>query len=117
MYVLHIEKFNKDLKKLHKKYPSILNDFEILKQVIIDNPTGKDASKHWNEISGISDKSENVSFYKVRMVCRSVQGSDFRVVYMYEHGKIELLFIEMYFKGNKAKEDRKRIQEIIEDLS
>lgn len=117
MNILHIEKFDKDLKKLHKKYFSILKDFEILKQVIIDNPTGKGASKHWNEIPGIGDKPENVSFYKVRMVCRSVRGSDFRVIYMYDGGKIELLFIEMYFKGNKVNEDRKRIQEIIDGLS
>lgn len=116
MNVRHTEEFDKDLKKLCKKYPSILSDFEILKQVVIDNPTGKGASKHWNEISGIADKPEHVSFYKVRMMCRSLRSSDLRVIYMHDGGKLELLFIETYYKGIKENNDKNRIDAIVKNI-
>lgn len=116
MKISHTDEFEKDLKKLQKKYQSIVQDFEILKKVIMDNPTGKDARKHWNEISGISGKKESMRFYKVRLMCRSLRGSDFRVIYLYNGDSIELLFIEMYFKGDKTIEDKNRIHDIVKRL-
>ncbi len=116
MHISYTDEFEKDLKKLQKKYQSITQDFEILKTVIIANPTGKDASKHWNEISGISGKDEGMKFFKVRLMCRSVRGSDFRVTYLYNGESIELLFIEMYFKGDKTLEDRSRLYDIVKNM-
>lgn len=116
MHISHTDEFEKDLKKLQKKYQSITQDFEILKTVIIGNPTGEDASKHWNEISGISGKDQNIKFFKVRMMCRSLRGSDFRVIYLYNGDSIELLFIEVYFKGSKTIEDRTRLQDIVKSM-
>ena len=115
MHIRHTEELDKDLKKLCKKYPSILSDFEILKQVVIDNPTGKGASKHWNEISGISNKPEHISFYKVRMMCRSLRSSDLRVIYMYDGENLELLFIETYYKGSQENNDKNRIDAIVKN--
>jgi len=116
MQILYADEFEKDIKKLQKKYRSIFQDLESLKKVIIGNPTGKGVSKHWNELSGIQDKPEHITFYKVRMMCRSLRSSDLRVVYCFNGTELQLLFIEMYFKGDREIEDKKRINDILKRL-
>lgn len=116
MQISQTEEFQKDLKNLQKKYRSLSEDFEILKIVILDNPTGKNVSTHWNVVPGLNVKNENIKVYKVRMMCRSLRKSNFRIIYMYNKNKLELLFIEIYFKGNKEVEDRKRIHDIVKKL-
>jgi len=101
------KKFQKELKKLLKKYNSLEEDLEKAIFLIKENPTGN-GSKHWNVLK----KNKEKYIVKTRMMCRSVRGSQFRIVYYYDGEKIELEFIEIYFKGNKGTEDLKRIEEI-----
>lgn len=56
--------------------------------------------------------SEKKSFiFKVRLKCKSTKGSNFRIIYFYDGEKIEIIFIEIYFKGNKENENEKVIEE------
>lgn len=113
MKISESDEFKKDFKKLHKKYRSLAKDFAVLKQAILTEPLG-DGTKHWNCLTRV--ESKDLSFLKVRMMCRSVRGASFRVVYMYDGDKLELLFIEIFFKGNKNVENQKRIEAIIKTL-
>lgn len=103
--------FVKECKKLKKKYQTLPDDIAILKKSLTFNPCG-DGSKHWH-ISH-EDKELGITALKVRMMCRAVRGAQFRVTYLYEVSRIEILFIEIYFKGQKENEDRERLKNYFE---
>lgn len=107
MQISETEEFLKDLKKLKKKFHTIEDDLLILKKVLAVVPLG-DGTKHWNKITQNDDG--DISFFKVRMSCRSLnKGADFRVVYMHDGRQVSLLLIEIYFKGMKENNDMNRI--------
>lgn len=106
------DEFKKELKKLKKKYSTLVDDIEVLKKIIAVAPKGK--GKHDNILK--SDEEAGVYIIKTRMMCRAVRGSQFRVIYAYDGQNIEVLFIEVYYKGNKENEDRERVQEYFESL-
>lgn len=101
------KKFQKEFEKLKKKYRSLEEDFEILKKVILTVPFGN-GTKHWNTLK----KDDEKCIMKIRMMCRSLKGADFRVIYYYDREVLELEFIEISFKGNKENEDRERVERI-----
>ena len=107
--------FSKELKKLSKKYRTLLKDFSQLKILYLTEAPRGNGTKHWN----LLHRTELVEIYKVRMHCDATRGRFFRVIYAY-HFKtqtIELIeFIEIYFKGNKENEDRERIREYLKKL-
>ncbi len=107
MKIIKGEQFLKEFKKLQKKYPSLPQDFQFLENVVLDNPLWN-GSKHWNIL-----KQNNNWHYilKTRMMCRSVKGATFRVVYSYNQKYIEILFLEIYFKSNKDIENKQRIDD------
>lgn len=113
MKISETDEFKKDFKKLKKKYKTLDADFEVLKKAIKAEPLG-DGTKHWTPITRIDELE--ITFLKVRMSCRALNiGKDFRVIYMYDGGKVEILFIEMYFKGDKENEDHERIKEYLKN--
>jgi hypothetical protein len=106
MEIIEGEAFQKEFKKLQKKYNTLPADFDVLKVVLEDQPTGN-SSKHW-----IILKQDGEKFiFKTRMMCRALKGSSLRVIYYYDGAMIELVYLEIYFKGNKATEDSKRIDD------
>lgn len=104
--IILAEKFKKEFAKYLKKYRTLEDDFQKLVDVISVFPTGNE-SKHWNILKHQDEKY----ILKTRMMCRAVKGSSFRVIYYYDGEIIELVFIEIYFKGKKESEDTKRIEE------
>lgn len=105
MNIIKGTEFSKELKKLKKKYPSLPQDLEILERIIEKFPFGED-SKHCNALK----RDGEHCICKRRMMCRSVRGSEFRVIYYYDGQKITLHYIEIYYKGNKETEDKKRVE-------
>jgi Txe/YoeB family toxin of Txe-Axe toxin-antitoxin module len=87
--------FAKEFKKLAKKYKSLPEDLELFKKVISVTPKGN--KKHFN----IINQKENIKSIKARLFCRYLKGAALRIVYAYNDNKIELVFIEVYFKGDK----------------
>lgn len=112
MEFVESDDFKREFKKLKKKYPTLEDDLEVVKKAIKATPTGN-GTKHWNIL-----KTDNSHCYilKMRMMCRAVRGSQFRIVYCYNEKNIEILFIELYFKSNKVNEDRQRIDDVIKEL-
>ena len=105
MEVKETKDFKKDFKKLAKHYPSLKNDLEVLVMALKADPTGNGA-RHWN----ILKTHEEHYILKVRMMCRSVKGKSFRVIYYYDGACLELECIEIYYKALKQREDQERIE-------
>ncbi len=95
--------FLKDFKQLSKKYKSLSDDLLEFKKVISKFPLG--VSKHFVIITA----EETVIIVKGRLFCRFLKGSSLRIIYAYCESKNRVDFIQLYFKGDKENEDRKRI--------
>lgn len=107
-----VEQFTKEFRRLKKKYPSLDSDFENIKGVIAHFPKGR-GEKHWNML-----KEKGCRYvFKTRMMCRSVRGSSFRLIYFFDEEVGAITFIEMYYKGEKGNEDEGRIAEVFKRLN
>lgn len=102
--------FEKELKKLSKKYPTLKSDIEDIKPILLSCPTG--IGKNFIIIRSI----ENVKIIKVKIHCESLRSRTIRLIYSYREDKIEFLYLEVYFKGYKENEDRVRIDEYLKSL-
>lgn len=80
--------------------------------MIIDNPKG-DGTKYWNLIW----QQDNIRIIKTRMLCRSLQDPDLRLIYIHDSDVIEILFLEIYFKGTKENHNIEKLQEVIKRLN
>ncbi|MCK9351407.1 MAG: hypothetical protein M0P76_01325 [Candidatus Pacebacteria bacterium] len=106
-----LPEFEKDLKKLSKKYPTLRQDLNDLEDVLHTLPTG--SGKNFT----IIHHSEKVKLVKTRLACKSLKNRAMRVIYAYHDDTVTFVYIEIYFKGNKANEDRKRISEYLKSRS
>jgi len=102
-----LSEFDKELKKLSKKYHSLVYDIEDIKPILLSCPTG--IGKNFT----IIHSSEDIKIVKVRIHCESLRARTIRLIYAYRENKIEFIYIELYFKGNKANEDRKRVKQYL----
>lgn len=105
-----LPEFTKEFHRLAKKYRSLRKDLEEFKRVLIVQPLG--TGKHFNVIT----KTEDVAILKARLFCRYLKGSSLRIIYAYQPEQTAVEFIEIYFKGDKENEDRRRIEEYVRGL-
>ncbi len=103
-----LPEFQKEFKRLAKKYQSLPDDIQEFKKVVSVIPLGN--SKHFNIIT----QNETFCVIKARLFCRYLKGSSLRVIYAYHEKEQRIDFIELYFKGDKENEDRERIKEYLE---
>lgn len=104
MQFAEVPEFNKDFKKLYKKYKSLPVDLELMKKVLALFPAGR--GNYVDQISGLKIKSR---IYKARLMCRTLKRESLRLIYCYEAENQKITLIEMYFKGNQTVENRDRI--------
>lgn len=107
--------FQKDFKKLSKKFKSLNDDLIEFKKVLAVSPLG--IGKHFNVIT----KADSTYIIKARFFCRSLKKKDLRIIYAYieNHQATEMIgieFIEIYFKGEKEGENRERIKEYLKNI-
>jgi hypothetical protein len=102
-----LPEFEKEFKKLAKKYPTIPSDVDDIKSVLIDCPTGIGKNFTIIKIDG------EITIVKVRVHCESLRSRVIRLIYAYHKDKIEFMYIELYFKGEKENEDKERVKEYI----
>jgi len=96
--------FKKEFKKYQKKYRTLESDLTILEKIIKKFPHGDD-SRHCNTLKKHLEKC----ICKRRMMCRSLKSSEFRIIYYYDGSSIKLIYLEIYYKGDKTTEDNQRI--------
>ena len=102
--------FQKEFKRLAKKYKSLPNDLQEFKRVVLVTPLGN--SKHFN----VTAKDERRAILKARLFCRYLKGTSLRIIYAYIEARTAIEFIEIYFKGEKENEDRDRIKEYLKNF-
>ena len=111
------QKFSKELKRFSKKYRSLQSDLVKLQDVLRVLPRGN-GEKHWNRLHASDDGC--IVIFKVRLSCASLKGQSlFRVIYAHDTKNKEVIlidFIELYYKGEKANEDRSLIKEYLDSL-
>ncbi len=107
--------FDKDFKKLCKKYKTLSEDLEVVKKATIN-------IYHINNIDNNSVFpipnfcNKKVLSYKVKkFASKSFKGkgakSGLRLIYMFIPKKFEVFLIEIYYKGSKTNEDEGRLNQ------
>jgi len=112
-----LPEFKRDTRRLLKRFKTIEDDLEIFieKQLFLYHKLKVDNKG----ISQITDLPVgNPKVYKAKkFACKSLKGrgvqSGIRVIYAYDEEKDRIVLIEIYFKGDKANEDKRRILEYL----
>jgi len=111
--VRRLPEFEKDFKRLLKKFGTLKEDLQVFieKQLNLFHKLGQD-NRGCVRISDLGITYPHI--YKARkFACKSLKGkgaaSGIRVIYAYHPQEDIIEFIEIYYKGDKANEDRGRI--------
>ena len=111
--VRRLTEFDKDFKKLRKRFRTLDEDLKVFieKQLKLFHKLGID-NKGCVRMFDLGISYPEI--YKARkFACRSLKGkgaaSGIRIIYGYYSNEDAIEFIEMYYKGDKANEDRQRI--------
>lgn len=112
-----LPEFERDIRRLLKRFKTIEDDLEIFieKQLFLYHKLKVD-NKGIFQITGLP--VGNLKVYKAKkFTCKSLKGrgvqSGIRVTYAYDEEKDKIVLIEIYFKGDKANEDKERILEYL----
>lgn len=111
--------FQKDLKRLLKKFPTLEEDLETAKRNAIELYHLKNINNQ--SVFPIPDFcNDEILVCKVKkFACKSLKGrgvmSGIRIIYAYLVAASKVDFIEIYFKGEKENEDRERIKEYLKN--
>ncbi len=114
--ITHIPEFEKDMKKLMKRFSSLEEDLRLFIKVAMNAfHKQKIDSRAILHISDLGIRSPKI--YKAKkFACKALKGkgaqSGIRVIYAYHQEEDWMEFIEIYYKSDKAGEDRERILRI-----
>lgn len=104
-----LPEFQKDVKKLQKKYRTLTADLAVVKQILEIKPNGRPPFSF--EINDLRIKTCVIKVKKI--ACKSLKGSGvnsgLRLIYAHFEEREEIVFIEIYHKSEKNTEDRLRI--------
>ena len=111
------EDFEKDLKRLLKKFPTLIEDIEIAKVFAIELFHLKNTDKRAIfPIPNFCTKELKICKIK-KFACKALKGrgvqSGIRIIYAYHVSINTVCFIEMYFKSESENEDKERIKEYL----
>ena len=104
-----LPEYDKDLKKLLKKYRTLTSDIEDVKKVLSIRP---DAQPPFSfRIDGLGVESCVIKLKKIASDSFKGRGSNsgFRLIYAYFQETTKIVFVELYHKNDKGNEDRERI--------
>jgi mRNA-degrading endonuclease RelE of RelBE toxin-antitoxin system len=111
--ISHVPEFEKDLKKLVKRFSSLEDDLRTFIKVAMNTfHKQKIDSRAIFHISDLGIKSPKI-FKAKKFACKTLKGkgaqSGIRVIYAYHEEEDWIEFIEIYYKGDKESEDKERI--------
>ena len=104
-----LPEFQKDLKRLLKKYRTLTNDLKTVRKDINVEP---DESPPFSfRIEGLGITTCIIKVKKIASDSFKGRGvnSGFRLIYAYFEKENRIVFIELYHKNEKENEDRERI--------
>lgn len=108
-----LTEFEKDFKRLAKRFKTLDDDIEtfINRQLKLTHKLGID-NKGVVHISGLGIEIPKI-YKAIKFACKALKGrggmSGIRIIYAYYEKEDVIEFIEIYFKGDKKNEDKKRI--------
>jgi len=109
MKIEYLNEFQKDLKSLVKKYPSLPTDLLIIEKILEEEPFADTPFSFVIPNLGLSTCIIKIK----KMACKSLKGkgvnSGFRLIYAHFEEEKRIVFIELYHKNNQSQENRKRI--------
>lgn len=104
-----LSEFQKDLKNLLKKYRTLNDDLEVVKQVLAVSPDERPPFSFRIDNLGL----ETCVIKVKKIACKSLKGrgvnSGLRLIYAYFKDQGKIIFVELYHKNDKENEDKKRI--------
>ena len=104
-----LAEFNRDLKKLLKKYRTLQNDLDVVKKVLEFAPAERAPFSFRIDNLGI----ETCVIKIKKIACRALKGRGvnlgLRLVYAHFQAENKIIFIELYHKNDKENEDKQRI--------
>ena len=103
-----LPEFEKERKRLARKFRSLSEDLQEFQNVVSVAPLGT-GKKHFAIIA----QSERVNIVKARLFCRYLKGSSLRVIYAYCEQDERIEFLEIYFKGDKETEDHDLVRKYL----
>lgn len=112
--------FQRDLKRLLKKFPSLNDDIEVAKVFTIELFHLKNINKQ--AIFLIPNFcTEELKICKLKkFACKTLKGrgvkSGIRIIYAYYVSTKTVDFIEIYFKGESENEDKERIKRYLDNF-
>ena len=102
-----ISEFDREYKKLCKRFRSLDQDLARLQKYIAEFPVGM-SSKF-----AVLHDFGNIKIVKARLACQSLRKSSLRIIYAWHENDATFVYIEIYFKGDKVNENRERIKEYL----
>ena len=120
LHYFTIPEFDKDFKRLQKRFRTLPKDFEIMKKYSLETHYLKGVpTTAFVPIEGYC--SEDYESLKVRkFACMALKNlgnrTGIRVIFVFEPETMKITFIEIYFKGDKENEDRYRLKQFLESL-
>lgn len=104
-----LPEYEKDLKRLLKKYRTLLSDLEDVKKDLRDEPGEQPPFSF--QINGLGIKTCVIKIKKIASDSFKGKGrnSGFRLIYAWFEEEQRIIFIELYHKSDKENEDRQRI--------
>ena len=109
--------FSRDVKKLSKKWRSLLEDLETVKRNVIElyHSQNINASSVFPITGCITNKAK--AYIVKKFACKSLKGkgshSGIRLTYIYFTENNSVLFTELFYKGDQEIEDRARIHKYL----
>ena len=112
------DEFAKDFKKLAKRFKTLADDIETAKKNAIElYHLHKIDNQSIFQIQSASGGliNDEIEIYKLKkFACKSLKGKGVQngiwVIYAYHKNRLQIEFIEIYYKGDKKKENRERIK-------
>ena len=104
-----LPEFQKDLKSLMKKYRTLGDDLDVVKQVLTIEPDTRPPFSFLIDYLTL----ETCVIKVKKIACKSLKGrgvnSGLRLIYAYFKGQGKIIFIELYHKNDKENADKQRI--------
>ena len=117
-----IAEFEKDFKKLEKRFRTLKDDFENMKRSLLEvhyvknTPLPADALVDIKGCCGEKYKSQKVRKFACKSLKNLGNRSGIRIIFVIEFTEdkdFKITFIEIYYKGDKENEDRSRLLNFI----
>ena len=104
-----LTEFKRDLKNLLKKYRTLKDDLDVVKQVLSIAPDERPPFSFRIDNLGL----ETCVIKVKKIACQALKGrgvnSGFRLIYAHFEKEDKIVFIELYHKNDKENEDKQRI--------